>query len=228
MRRMPLAAAALIATAVSGAALAHEPGDFIVRAGAMHFSQKADSSGITLDGVEHAGARAEIPSATSLLSLTGTWIFAPHFGLELMLGGPVAYDIEIEGVAGGNISNGRLAEVSQLPITASAQFFFLNPKSRFQPYVGVGLNYTSFHDERFSRRQRHRHGFRDLELKNSWGWALQAGADIALTERLYLNAAVWKIDVDTEARGKGRHGRRIRFDVELDPWIYFAGVGYRF
>ncbi|MDR1228812.1 MAG: outer membrane beta-barrel protein [Azoarcus sp.] len=224
--------AATLALAFSGAAFAHEPGNFIVRAGAMHIAPDVDSSKIRLNGVDHSGSKAEVPSTTSLLNLTGTWIFAPHLGLELMLGGPVSYDIKIKGVSSGNIANGSLATVTQQPITASLQFFFLNPKSRFQPYVGVGLNYTSFYDERFKRRQK-RLGFRRLELEDSVGWALQAGMDIALTDRLYLNAAAWKIDIDTKAKGKGHWGwggneQRVKFDMEIDPWMYFVGVGYKF
>jgi outer membrane protein len=227
--RNTILAASLAFALSSTAAFAHEPGSFIVRAGAMHIAPNIDSSEIRLNGVEYSGSKAEIPSTTSPLNLTGTWIFAPHFGLELMVGGPVSYDIKIKGVSSNNIANGKFAKVSQQPITGSLQFFFLNPASRFQPYVGVGLNYTSFYDERLNRRQR-RLGFRRVELEDSVGWALQAGMDIALTDHLYLNAAAWKIDIDTKAKSKGWgwNERRAKFDVELDPWVYFVGVGYKF
>jgi len=218
----------LAAFAMSGAALAHEPGDIIVRGGVMYISPDVDSSEVTVGGVTYPGSEVKISNAATLFNLSGTWMVTPHFGLELTLGGPYTYDLKTKGVNSPALRGNKLAEVTQQPITASAQLFFLPRDYRFQPYVGVGLNYTSFYDERFTRRQR-REGWRRLEIDDSWGLALQAGFDFMITDNWLVNASVWKLDVDTEAKGKNRRtGERLKFDVDTDPWMYFVGVGYRF
>ena len=226
-------AALTVATAaitLSSAAFAHEPGSFIVRAGAMYANPKSDSSRISVNGSDISGSKVKTSDGAQLLNLSGTWMFAPHFGLGAMIGGGFYHDLRASGTRGNpRIAEGRFAEVSQQPFAANVQFFFLDPKSRFQPYIGIGLNYTVFYDERYTRRQR-RLGYRsdELEVKNAWGWAAQIGADIALTDRFYLNATVWKLDVEAKAKGEARNGDEIKFKMNLDPWIYSVGVGYKF
>ncbi|MDR1424784.1 MAG: outer membrane beta-barrel protein [Azoarcus sp.] len=222
-------ATTLAAFAMSGAALAHEPGDIIVRGGLMYVSPDVDSSEVTVNGTPSAGSKVEIPHTASLFNLSGTWMAAPHLGIELAVGGPYAYDLKTKGVINSPTLHGnKLAEVTQQPITASVQLFFLPRDYRFQPYVGVGLNYTSFYDERFKRRQR-REGWRRLEIDDSWGLALQAGFDFMITKNWLVNASAWRLDVDTEAKGRNRRTHeRLEFDVDVDPWMYFVGVGYKF
>ena len=215
---------------LSSAAFAHEPGSFIVRAGVMYANLKSDSSRISVNDSDIPGSKVKTSDGAQLLNLSGTWMFAPHFGLGAMIGGGFYHELRARGTGSHpRIAEGRFAEVSQQPFAANVQFFFLDPKSRFQPYIGIGLNYTMFYDERYTRRQR-RLGYRrdELDVKNSWGWAAQVGADIALTDRFYLNATVWKLDVEAKAKGEARNGDEIEFKMNLDPWIYSVGVGYRF
>jgi outer membrane protein len=223
-------AAITAAITLSSTAFAHEPGNFIVRAGVMYSGPKSDSSGISVNGSDISGSKVKTSGSGQLINLSGTWIFAPHFGLEAMVGGGFLHELRARGTGGNpRIAEGRFAEVMQQPITATVQFFFLDPKSGFQPYIGVGLNYTMFYGERFTRRQR-RLGYKrdELDVKNAWGWAAQVGADIALTDKLYLNAAVWRLDVEAKAKGEARNGDEIKFKMNLDPWIYSIGVGYKF
>ncbi len=42
-----------------------------------------------------------------------------------------------------------------------------------------------------------------------------------------MNAAVWYLDIDTDATFKFA-ANRITTDVNVDPWVYMLGVGYRF
>jgi outer membrane protein len=67
--------------------------------------------------------------------------------------------------------------------------------------------------------------FTGLDLENGWGWALQAGVDIHLRDRWYLNVDVKKIWLDTEASVSGG---AITADVDIDPLIVGVGVGYKF
>jgi outer membrane protein len=60
------------------------------------------------------------------------------------------------------------------------------------------------------------------------GFAWEVGADFLINENWLLNASVWNIDIDTEARLYVNDARVDKIDVEIDPWVYMVGVGYRF
>ena len=233
-----LLAAAIAAFAVSGAAVAHEAGDVILRVGVAHVAPDVDSGNIKVSGLgKLPGSKAEVESNTQL-GLTGTYIIAPHFGIEVLAATPFTHKLKVKGADAalglprGTI-DGSFGKATHLPPTISAQYFFLNPKSKFQPYVGAGLNYTWFFNEKLSSKAKGV-GFKGLDLDNSFGWALQLGADVALTDNFFLNAAVWKIDINTKAKtkntnaGLGTNNTPVKVDVEVDPWVYFFGVGYKF
>ncbi|MDR1462930.1 MAG: outer membrane beta-barrel protein [Azoarcus sp.] len=245
--RKQILAAAIAALAVSGVAVAHEAGDVILRVGVAHVAPDVNSGKINVSGVgKLGGSKADVESNTQL-GLTGTYIIAPHFGIEVLAATPFTHSIKVKGADAAlrkvaNLTeaqlpdgtvNGKFGKATHLPPTVSAQFFFLDPKSKFQPYVGLGLNYTWFYNESLSSKEKTA-GFRGLDLDNSWGWAAQLGADIALTDSLFLNAAVWKIDINTKAKTKntnpalGTNNTPVKVDVEVDPWVYFFGVGYKF
>ncbi|MDR1662772.1 MAG: hypothetical protein LBR95_10215 [Azoarcus sp.] len=42
-----------------------------------------------------------------------------------------------------------------------------------------------------------------------------------------MNAAVWKIDINTKATADSGLGK-VKVDVGIDPWVYFFGIGYKF
>lgn len=48
-----------------------------------------------------------------------------------------------------------------------------------------------------------------------------------LTDRVLLNAAVWYADIDTEASFDVA-GTPGKVDVDIDPYVYMVGLGYRF
>ena len=92
--------------------------------------------------------------------------------------------------------NGKLGSLKHLPPTLSAVYYPLDKSSAFQPYVGVGINYTWFFDTELSSEAEAK-GFRGLDMKDSWGLAGQVGMDYMLTDSLMLNAQVRYIDIDT-------------------------------
>ncbi|WP_297770501.1 OmpW family outer membrane protein [uncultured Alcanivorax sp.] len=60
------------------------------------------------------------------------------------------------------------------------------------------------------------------------GFAWEVGADFALDDNWLFNVSVWNIDIDTEARLYVNNARVDKIDVEIDPWVYMVGLGYRF
>ena len=114
---------------------------------------------------------------------------------------------------------------------------FIKPESKIQPYVGIGINYTMFWDEdassELSKGLAKVTGVDEnynMDLDNSWGIAAQAGLDFVFLGDFLFNASVRWIDIETDASFKGKKtGTKVQADnVEIDPWVYTIGVGYRF
>jgi outer membrane protein len=114
---------------------------------------------------------------------------------------------------------GSLGKVSLLPPTLTLQYHFL-PKARFSPYLGAGVNYTVFYNEDAPGG-----GITAIDYDDSFGWALQAGVDYALTDNWYLNADVKKIFLSTDV---SINNGAVTANVDLDPWVVGFGVGYKF
>jgi outer membrane protein len=223
-----LLGASLLALALSPlVANAHQAGDIIVRAGAATTAPNEDSGNVKLDGAKVAGTKATLDSDTQL-GLAFAYMLTDHVGLELLAATPFQHTVAVKGLGAG--LDGKLADIKQLPPTLSLQYYPMETSSKFQPYVGVGVNYTWFYDEDLSSTRKGE-GFSNLDLKNSWGWAGQVGMDYMLTDRMMVNASVWYVDIDTEATMDGPSALsvgRTKVSVDVDPWVYMVGIGYKF
>ncbi|MGH8434126.1 MAG: OmpW/AlkL family protein [Pseudomonas sp.] len=219
----PLFITSLLAVALAAPmAYAHQAGDLIIRAGAATVAPHEDSSDLAIAGSKVAGSKATLDSDTQL-GLTAAYMLTDHVAVEFLAATPFQHSV---GVKGLGALDGKLADIKQLPPTISLQYYPLDPKSQVQPYVGAGLNYTLFFDENLSS-SRKAQGFNNLELDGSMGLALQAGVDLMLTDKLLLNAAVWYVDIDTTATTY-LGDTKVKVDVDVDPWVYMLGLGYKF
>ncbi|MDE1166713.1 MAG: outer membrane beta-barrel protein [Pseudomonas sp.] len=232
MHKSLLGASLLGLALVAPLAHAHQAGDFIIRAGAATTAPNEDSGQLKLDGAKVAGTKATLDSDTQL-GLAFAYMLTDHVGIELLAATPFQHTVGVRGVSaatGVAGLDGKLADVKQLPPTLSLQYYPMESTSKFQPYVGAGLNYTFFYDEDLSS-DRKAEGFSNLKLKDSFGWAAQAGFDYMLTDHVMLNAAVWYVDIDTQASVDGPTALgvgRTKVNVDVDPWVYMAGIGYKF
>lgn len=53
--------------------------------------------------------------------------------------------------------------------------------------------------------------------------------DYMLSDRLMLNAQMRYIDIETDAYvSNGNLGVRSKVNVDVDPFVYMLGLGYRF
>ena len=127
---------------------------------------------------------------------------------------------EIEGK--GTIANlDEIADTWIFPPALTAQYHFTG-LGRFEPYVGVGLQYINFFDTGAGDNLL---GAQKVSIDAAVGFTLQAGLDISLGDGWYLNADVKKTLIDTvDLLEWGRNRRRRRYR----PWIFSAGLGYRF
>ena len=203
-------------------AQAHQAGDWIVRAGVAQVAPDDDSSELSTSAGALAGTGVGVDNA-SALGLTVAYMLTDQIGVELLAATPFKHDLKLQGVAGLD----NLGSVEQLPPTLSLQYYLLSPGSALRPYVGVGLNYTTFFNEDVSGAAKGALGARNLKLDDSVGLAAQVGVDWQLSDRWLLNAAVWRIDIDTTATLDSALGR-VKVDVDIDPWVYMVGLGYKF
>ena len=168
-------------------------------------------------------------SSDTQLGLNFAYMLTNHVGIELLAATPFEHDVKIKNTALG-AANGKLGTLKHLPPTLSVVYYPLDHKSAFQPYVGAGINYTWIYDEHVGSRAS-ANGFDNFKAKNSWGMAWQIGADYMLTDNIMINAQARYIDIDTRATVENNAvapGTRAKVNVDVDPWVYMVGLGYKF
>ncbi len=184
----------------AGTANAFEPGDWLVRVGASYVNPASDNSDIV-----------SVDSDTSV-TINFSYMMTDVWALELLAAVPFKHDIEL-------LDGTKVGSTKHLPPTLSVQYHF-NPTEKFQPYVGLGLNYTNFFDEKTTGPLEDL----DLSLGDSWGLAGQIGFDVLFNDDWFFNLDVRYIDIDTKARVAGDSIGK----VEIDPWVFGGHIGYRF
>lgn len=151
-----------------------------------------------------------------------TYMATKHVGAELILG-TTKHDINGRGALD---SLGKAGHTWVLPPTLTLQYHFL-PDGHVRPYVGAGINYTIFYSEKASGALQDAIGKTKLGLSDSVGYALQAGVDVDISRRVFVNLDLKYLDIDTKARlTTGSLVNRER--VHLDPLVPGIGIGMRF
>ncbi|WP_114765824.1 OmpW family outer membrane protein [Vibrio rhodolitus] len=197
-----LCSLAVLSLLTSASAFAHKEGDFIVRAGLASVVPNDDSS-------EELGAKLEVDSDTQL-GLTFGYMFTDNVSFEVLAASPFKHDISVQGA-------GKAGETKHLPPTFMLQYYFGTAESDFRPYVGAGINYTFFFDEKLDSGA-------SLSLDDSWGLAANVGLDYMLNDDWFVGGSIWYADIDTTAT----IGGTTNVDVEIDPWVLMISGGYKF
>lgn len=203
MKRHCIAAAILAATALSPlAAQAQDTGDWIVRARAVQLtSANKDDTGLDLSINDKVIPEVDI-----------SYFFSPNLALELILTYPQEHDVKSGGA--------KIGSFKHLPPTLTAQYHFTG--MGWRPYVGLGVNYTRISDVQFNDDV-------DAALqpslkKDSFGLAVQVGADFPLGGGWLINVDVKKVQIGTKVSSFGTEVG----DFKVDPWLASIGVGMRF
>lgn len=174
-----------------------EKGDFLIRAGAVMVAPDESSSSIKA-GSADLGGNVSVDNNTQL-GLNFAYMVTDHWAVELLAATPFSHDVSLGGSPAGLDSlNGGLGNIKHLPPTLSVLYYPMATSSKFQPYAGIGINYTMFFDESIDNSAQAK-GFSNLNLENSWGLAGQIGMDYFITDNITLNAQVRYIDIDTKA-----------------------------
>ncbi|WP_127112445.1 OmpW/AlkL family protein [Shimia sediminis] len=200
MRRYTSALALTAAlAALSAPALAQSQGDWTVGVGVANVNPKSNNGTL-------AGGKATISDDTQL-SLTVEYFIRDNIGIELLAATPFSHDISINGAFAG--------ETKQLPPTLSLNYHFATA-SKWKPYVGLGLNYTTFFEEKSP--------LGTLRLKDSWGVAAQVGLDYQVSDNGALRVNARWMDIDTKAYLDGAYIGK----AEIDPVVLGVSYVHRF
>jgi outer membrane protein len=220
-RNMTLAAAVAVMTLATGAATGASAqtandwqvarkGDWIVTGRITDVSSGADDSIFTAAGAD-TGLNVDVGNDV-MPTLGFTYFLTDNISVEAILG---ATQHEIR--AQGGATDVAVHETWVLPPVVTLQYRPA-PEARVSPYVGAGINYMLFFDGK------DQNGF-TVDLEDGFGYALQAGADIAVTGPWTLNVDVKKVWFDTEAT---INGGALTSDVNLDPLVVSVGFGRKF
>ncbi|WP_294392930.1 OmpW family outer membrane protein [uncultured Sphingomonas sp.] len=210
-----LGAAMIVAAAAPAYA---DQGDLLVRGRAILVAPTEKSGTVQ---PSFPGAHVAVDNSIAP-ELDFTYMLTNRIGAELILGTTKHHVSGRDGLD----SLGRIAGTWVLPPTLTLQYHFA-PLAKVRPYAGVGFNYTFFYNDKASDALNNAIGKTAVRLKDSAGYAVQAGLDFDLTPRIFANIDVKYIDIDTTARlTTGNAVNRVR--VSLDPIVVGVGIGTRF
>ena len=228
--------AVLLSVAFSAPVLAHEAGQWILRGGIGTVMPKDDNLTLPEITIEPLtiNASVQVDDGTSL-TLSATYMITENWAFDILAAWPFKHDIDLDATIsdGVDTESGTVpfGEVEHLPPTFSVQYHF-SPQADFQPYVGLGLNYTTFLTEDLEQDVIDA-GITDFSLDDSFGIAAQFGADWMFSDQWLLNFDVRWINIESDLTGTiddgidppttGELGT-----VEIDPWVLAINVGYRF
>lgn len=207
--------AALVAALAAGAAHAQDfqpkaQGRVILNLRLTEVAPSGSDPILTLAGAP-TGLRAKI--GYDVMPTVGvSYFLSDHVAVEA-IAGTTKHAVKAKGPA----TDLKVKETWVLPPVVTLQYHFA-PTARVSPYVGAGLNYMLFYGGS------NKNGFK-VKIDDGFGAALQAGVDIATTDRWAINLDAKKVFFETDAVDRTRG---IKTKVTLNPWVLSAGAGYRF
>ncbi|MCH8492100.1 MAG: outer membrane beta-barrel protein [Idiomarina sp.] len=225
----------ILALALSSFLAAPAMADFSVNIGAI--SVMPDESSSNLNVIESvaglpAGSTGVGVSNNTQLGLTFDYRYNENFGLQLIAATPFSHDLKVKGSA---IDGLNIGKTKHLPPTLMAQYHFTQ-HALFQPFVGIGVNYTTFFDEQVGSDLEGALIALDvttasdnvsLSLSESWGIAVQAGFNYQLSERMGIHFMVSKMAIDTTGKVKVNGTTVQSVNVDIDPVVAMLGFRWK-
>lgn len=187
--------ALLAFTALAAPAFAQSAGDMTLGFGLGYVDPKSDNGTV-------AGGATTIGTNTRP-TITFEYFIRDNIGIEVLGALPFKHDI--------NIAGARIGETKHLPPTISINYH-IPTGGPVTPFVGLGLNYTTFFEDRSP--------LGELEIDDSFGLAAHVGFDYALSAKSALRMDLRYIDIDADVN---LNGVKVG-EVEIDPLV--AGVSY--
>lgn len=207
MRKTPLMLSALVLAASAAApAMAQSQGDWTIGAGVHQVAPKSDNGSL-------AGGTLAVDVGNDVKpTITGEYFIADNLGIEVLAALPFKHDINIVGL-------GRVGSTKHLPPVVSLQYHF-NSAGKVSPFIGAGLNYTTF----FSESTGGALAGSKLKLDDSLGLAAHVGLDFNISPKAAIRVDARWADIDTDVKLDGAK----LGTVNIDPLVYGASYVVRF
>ena len=159
-----------------------------------------------------------------------TYMIQDDLGIEV-IAGSAKHTVALKGpgpvLTSLGLTNGfELFDAWVLPPTVTLQY---HPQldSRFRPYIGVGVNFTTLLWENATDQLEAAIGPVDVKSTNSWGWSAQIGMDFDINDSWYVNFDFKYIQIDTTASLVTALGT-LEVDADVNPYVFGVGLGMRF
>jgi outer membrane protein len=167
-------------------------------------------------------------SNTFIPELDFTYFFTKNIAAELILG-TSKHDVHTTGsnlspIGGPTSADVPLGSVYLLPPTLTLQYHFYAGET-FKPYVGAGVNYTIFYNVKAGNT------VKDVKYDNAFGYAFQAGFDLMITDKYFINVDAKKVFLNTDVTVDASNlaaGLSIPAKVDINPLLVGFGVGMKF
>jgi outer membrane protein len=198
-------AVALAVAGLSAPAFAQSAGDWTVAVGAHQVNPKSGNGTLT------GGLELDIGSDVKP-TFAVEYFVRDNLGIEVLAAWPFQHDIAIKGL-------GKVGSTKQLPPTFTLQYHF-NQGGKIRPLLGVGVNYTTFFDEKTTGALT---GSK-LQLGDSWGLAAHAGVDFAVGERGAIRVDARWMNIKSSVKVDGTK----LGDATIDPLVFGAAYVVRF
>lgn len=218
--RIAAGAAALTACGLAGAQSA---GTWSARIGATHLSPDVSSGNLSAPSFPNTKVDAK-----SDTQLTGglTYMVTDNFALDVPLGLPFKNDLVGDGALAGV---GKLGSTKVLAATVFAQYRFNAANAAFRPYVGLGVTYAWFFDEKTTATLNGLSGGTQAnpttaKLDNKFGITPQIGFVYNLNDRWFIDAAYYKSFLKSSIHLSTGQSIKVKFN----PDVFAIGIGYRF
>lgn len=193
-----------------------DAGDWVVRLRAITIDPDESS-----DQIGDTGSRVAVDSAT-VPEVDITYMFTKRMGLELVAA-VADHDLSAKG---GAINGADLGTVSLLPPTLVLQFHPF-PGGLFDFYIGGGINFTTFYDYDLSGTLADL-GVSDIDFDDSFGFAADVGLSIYFGDHFHINGDIKYVEISTDATILTDDDVLDQISVDINPWIFGIGVGWKF
>ncbi|MHC8308747.1 OmpW/AlkL family protein [Pseudomonas sp. GT1P32] len=177
-----------------------------------------ESLTLKMAGHEIPGAEVNISGATAAIFELG-YRFAPSWSASFTFGTPPTSNINAQGAVK---PAGELGKVQYAPAVFAVQRWFDGPGT-IRPYIGAGAVYFKILSSKDG-------AIDNLEIKDGWGSALQAGFEVPIQDSFSFFFDVKKTFIRTSTQGTltAAGNAPITANVRMDPLVIHTGISLAF